>query len=196
MTLLSMTKLAKMAGVSTPAIHKSVKCGALEKTYVDGSKTGKIDSESQLTKQYLTKNTTMRRNSKHKASEPSVDKVTHEEISESRLNQSLLDMDRAEADRLKAIAQWESLEIKNAKARGELIEAKFAERILTKIQTVDVQEILPIAINFPSVAAGICGIEDQEKEMEMETELRKLIYLAFQHKKILIDEFIKEVHET
>jgi hypothetical protein len=98
---------------------------------------------------------------------------------------------KAEADRLKTIEQYEKARLDNEQKRGNLIDRDLVSQVISEFNTVDVQELLPIATNFPSVALGICGKEDLELEHKMEVKLRKLIYNVLEHKKRIMDDFLE-----
>ena len=60
------------------------------------------------------------------------------------------------------------------------------------LQTVDKQEIIPLAGSFADDAAAAFGCDDKKKIHRLEQKLTTAMYKALAHKKRLIDDYIKD----
>lgn len=203
-------EFAKMCQVSSAAITKAVQVGRVIR-----SDQKRIDLTESINKRFLEekikenlkkvkKSKKTEKEKPSKVNSPSAEykgpgrpslkpnKTQSENDEESEDSSSLENILKADFEKIKLIEQIETQVLKNEIARRKYIEKKYVSIIFGRIQTVDTQEILPIADRFPAQAAALCGIKDEKTVHEIGRLLRKEIYKALQHRKRLMDDFIRD----
>jgi hypothetical protein len=97
------------------------------------------------------------------------------------------------AQNLKIAADFEKKRIANAKDRGKLIERSLVEHFIAKLYTVDTNEFLASCGRISNLVAGICGVNDEGKILEVENAVQVELYKTLAHIKRLMDDYLREL---
>ena len=183
------SEFAELCGVSPSAITKAVR----QKRLVKSGK--KIDVFNRTNAAYIRDKTREQKNPEPPPVETNSDpKETpaKNDTSKQSSNDDGTDISKAEISVLKTIEDIETAKIKNDKERKKLVDRKPLIALFGFLQTVDKQEIVPLAGAFTDACSAAFGEKDKKKIHRMEQRLTSDIYKALAHKKRLIDDYIKE----
>lgn len=108
----------------------------------------------------------------------------------------LANMDRPTAERLKIIEGYEKARLANAKSRGDLIERALVERFVSKLYSVDRNEFLASCDKISLLVAGICGVNEDGKILELRKAILGELYKTQAHIKRVMDDFLLELKKN
>lgn len=209
MQLIRQSVLARMKGVSRPAIGAAVKKGLL--TLVDG----KIDLDAQATQDYLSQESRQfslggrtipavakienpKREAKAVAGadrEPPKPKVVRPARRVADTDLGELGVLRGDLDKQKIQEQIIQLQIKNDQQRHRLVSRELVERLVGRISAIDNAQFLQYGDKLAPEICGICGITDPATEARVRERLQAEAYDTLAHIQRLIDEFLASVQK-
>lgn len=99
------------------------------------------------------------------------------------------------ADHLKVVEAWEQKRLENARKRGELIDRDLVQRFISKTYAIDTNEFLASSGKIANLVAGICGVNDDGKILEIENAIQAELYKTLSHIKRLMDDYLNELEE-
>lgn len=99
------------------------------------------------------------------------------------------------ADHLKVVEAWEQKRLENARKRGELIDRDLVQRFISKTYAIDTNEFLASSGKIANLVAGICGVNDDGKILEIENAIQAELYKTLSHIKRLMDDYLSELEE-
>lgn len=95
------------------------------------------------------------------------------------------------AQSLKVAAAFEKTRIENAKEKGKLIDREIVKKFVSKLYAIDQNEFLVSSQKIAHLVAGICGVNEDAKILELETAIQSELYKTLSHIKRLMDDFLK-----
>jgi hypothetical protein len=95
------------------------------------------------------------------------------------------------AEHLKIIEAWEEKRLSNAQKRGDLVERSLLEGFISKLYAIDTNEFIASAGKISHTVAGLCGVNEDSKILEIENAVQAELYKTLAHIKHLMDDFLK-----
>jgi hypothetical protein len=84
-------------------------------------------------------------------------------------------------------------QIKNQKARGELVDKKAVSQIFNKLWSVDSSQLTPIATKLAPEIASICSVDDPEIITQIRKKIDTEIWRVLGHSKRLMSDYLAKI---
>ena len=186
-----LAELARMCGVSKPAITQAISRGMLVK-----DPDGRINISNPKNKDYLSKKLNTlddrkKRKAEYEKNNPET-KVAFNPTVHAGASGDVSNTTKLDIEKIKTLEQIETARLKNEVLRKKYIDRKLIARVFQEIHTVDIQEILPLHITIVADMSALFGITDDSIIHTARQKAKKEIYRALNHRQRIIEEFLKD----
>ena len=199
---LNQTDFAKRLGVERQAVNNAVRKGQLIKH--GQGRAAYIDMSCPMTVAYIKNASANRhrgkaggkaRTPRATPAPPPPQKKEPEEAPPSPEAQASAEafMDKQEIERLKKLEEIENLKIKNAKARGELVERETIQLFIDSMYIIDNGQWRTLGLRVSSDVAALLGIDDDDKIRNMADVIDKAAFNTLKQIKREMNKFLKKI---